>query len=1043
MTAEQLNIKMKLDISDIKSGVEKVKKSLSGMNDEVRRGLPKISSEGKKAKDSLEDVSEASDDVRQSLQKIGAEANTSLSRVKQMIAGIKSNGNLNDSLKVDASGASEAGASLESLQGTMNAIAGMDFFSLMQERWGGIKKHAKDAIASMADGFKGMKKAASDAISDFELVGKFDRTSWRFLKQDLKGIGSAFASAGKAAAAALGPILAIGAALVAVAGASIANNTKQFREEQSKLVTAFQTSGATAEQASQAYNGLFRFLGDSSKSVEAANHLAKLTNNTQELSEWTTICQGIYATFGDSLPIEGLTEAANETARVGKVTGVFADALNWAGENEDNFNAALARTTSFSEREALIRSTLNGLYQNAAQAYEKNNKQIIKQNEAQARLDATMARIGKHTQVLVTAWTNLKNVIMRVLSPAIVYISVLFSELINAIATAVKWIGSLFGIDFEDNKIEGAVSGVETSIGNATGATDGLTDSLDQATTAAEKLKRATMGFDELNVLPGKDTSTTGGGSTGNIGTGGGTSGSSIPLLPIDDLGIDKWQEKIDKWGEVVRALVPLALIGIGSVGAVLFALHGNWVGAIAMASLAGIGLIAMTQGDGGFQGYIDNFGKACNGLLVPAAIGIGAVGMVIFGLMGNWAGALACAGLAGIGLYAASQDGFQSLTDGFALTVTRIVSIAATAIGAIGAIVCLLTGNIPGAILFGAMAGLGITGLSVTGGWDWILDGIKGVWQSIKNWFNTNIKPVFTLDWWIDFFFPVVYAADGTGESTSESFRKKWGELKDWFKTNVAPVFTKDYWLEKWNSIKDGANEMWENFKNSEFAKFFNELKDKAVSLTATFKEKGADIRKNVTSAWGKVKTKAATLTSKFKEKGATIRKNVTSAWKSIKTKASTLTAKFKESGARKTLLNAWNTFKTKKSTITVAFKDAFTSAIKRAWNGLVKAINSAIGKINKIPGVNIGKLPYLATGGIATRATTAVIGEAGSEAVLPLEHNTGWMDILADRIASRSGGGPTTIVLKLDGRQLGMATIENINKITKQSGELQLVLG
>ena len=49
----------------------------------------------------------------------------------------------------------------------------------------------------------------------------------------------------------------------------------------------------------------------------------------------------------------------------------------------------------------------------------------------------------------------------------------------------------------------------------------------------------------------------------------------------------------------------------------------------------------------------------------------------------------------------------------------------------------------------------------------------------------------------------------------------------------------------------------------------------------------------------------------------------------------------------------------------------------------------------------VSFGKIEYLAKGGIVNRATPAIIGEAGREAVLPLENNTGWMDILVKRIA------------------------------------------
>ena len=102
-----------------------------------------------------------------------------------------------------------------------------------------------------------------------------------------------------------------------------------------------------------------------------------LTKNEKDLSTWTNICQGVYATFGDSLPIEGLTEAANETAKTGSLTGVLADALNWAGVSEDTFQASLDACNTEAEREQLIRETLNGLYADAALKYEENNAKIL------------------------------------------------------------------------------------------------------------------------------------------------------------------------------------------------------------------------------------------------------------------------------------------------------------------------------------------------------------------------------------------------------------------------------------------------------------------------------------------------------------------------------------------------------------------------------------------------------------------------------------------------------------------------------------------
>lgn len=72
----------------------------------------------------------------------------------------------------------------------------------------------------------------------------------------------------------------------------------------------------------------------------------------------------------------------------------------------------------------------------------------------------------------------------------------------------------------------------------------------------------------------------------------------------------------------------------------------------------------------------------------------------------------------------------------------------------------------------------------------------------------------------------------------------------------------------------------------------------------------------------------------------------------------------------------------------------------------------------IPTIPTVN---LPRLANGGVTTGRTLAEIGEAGREAVLPLENNTGWMDDLASKLASKMPdySGAKTVVLAVDGKE------------------------
>ena len=119
-----------------------------------------------------------------------------------------------------------------------------------------------------------------------------------------------------------------------------------------------------------------------------------MAKNEEEVTKWTRIAAGVHGTFGDSLPIEGLVESANETARTGKVTGVFADALNWVGIMEDDFNAKLEQTTDVSKRNQLIMDTLSKTYDKAADSFYANNQQVVNARRNHATLDEMLAKVG-------------------------------------------------------------------------------------------------------------------------------------------------------------------------------------------------------------------------------------------------------------------------------------------------------------------------------------------------------------------------------------------------------------------------------------------------------------------------------------------------------------------------------------------------------------------------------------------------------------------------------------------------------------------------
>ena len=113
---------------------------------------------------------------------------------------------------------------------------------------------------------------------------------------------------GSIATGAAAGIAGIGAACVgAFAGLnSLVEETKELRTQMGMLETTFTQQGHSVEASEKTYNELFSVLGDSGKATEASMQLAQVAKSEKELSEYTNILTGVYATFGDSLPVEAL-----------------------------------------------------------------------------------------------------------------------------------------------------------------------------------------------------------------------------------------------------------------------------------------------------------------------------------------------------------------------------------------------------------------------------------------------------------------------------------------------------------------------------------------------------------------------------------------------------------------------------------------------------------------------------------------------------------------------------------------------------------------
>lgn len=345
---------------------------------------------------------------------------------------------------------------------------------------GGIKSEAKAAGASAGDAAgdgleqgldQGSKSGADKAGANMESFG-----------DKMKGV-----------------LAGISVAALAASINELVSVTNEFQEDMGKLSVAAQQNNVSTEAANGAYRDMVGILGETDQSVEAVNHLFALCgDNTKSLSDWTNIASGVYATFGDSLPLEGLTEAANETAKVGQVTGPLADAINWASEaavqqgvalsgnqaavdaynsalasgatQEDAFNAALAACSTEQERAQLITDTLNGVYAEAGARYQQTNADVIAYRQSQSDLTAAMSSLGQAFMPIVTGLTDVAAMLLSGVQPAVQWFVTnlpIIAPILAGIATTI----GLLAVVLNASTIATAAQTVAT---NAAAAAQGL-----------------------------------------------------------------------------------------------------------------------------------------------------------------------------------------------------------------------------------------------------------------------------------------------------------------------------------------------------------------------------------------------------------------------------------------------------------------------------------------------------------------------------------------------------------------------------------------
>lgn len=223
--------------------------------------------------------------------------------------------------------------------------------------------------------------------------------------------------------------------------------TSEYSTMQAKVAGSASTFGYSVEFAKEQYAEFYKYVSDDQMATNAITNLMGMKVSTDTVSEAARGAIGVWSAYGDSIPIESLTESITESARVAQVTGTLADAINWAersnedwtaamkghsaaqeafnkaiaeGETqEDAYSAALAACADTQERAELIAQTLNQTYGQSKETYDDLSQSTLDLNESELKLKDAQADLASSVIPLKTQINDLKANALTALKPAV------------------------------------------------------------------------------------------------------------------------------------------------------------------------------------------------------------------------------------------------------------------------------------------------------------------------------------------------------------------------------------------------------------------------------------------------------------------------------------------------------------------------------------------------------------------------------------------------------------------------------------------------
>ena len=431
MPADNTTNKIKFDISELKAGIT-----------ESNRLIKLANSQFKAAASGMEEWENSSEGLEAKLKQLNAVQEQETKKLENLKEQYK--------LVAEEQGENSAGAiklatQINNQQAAVNKINGE--MSKYENRLDTVKSAEAEAERSGRE-FADVLREVDDAAGEADRGVSEAEGGFTVMKGALADLAS------NAVQWAIGALKDLGAALMELPEA-----TKEYRTTFAAVEQSASDSVIGIDGAKKAYEEFYSIAADEGQAAEATSHIAGLVSSQEDLQGALNGVIGAWVEYGDSISIEGLAEASNETAKTGVVTGQFADALNWASESgadfskalsgnkaaqdafnngiaegmsaEDAFNAALATCTSTQERQKLVVDTLNGVYGENTKQYKENNASLVDANAANLHMLETQSKLATAIEPLTAAWTNLKASALDAITPVIDSLSAKLQDLLK------------------------------------------------------------------------------------------------------------------------------------------------------------------------------------------------------------------------------------------------------------------------------------------------------------------------------------------------------------------------------------------------------------------------------------------------------------------------------------------------------------------------------------------------------------------------------------------------------------------------------------